>query len=331
MKSTKANNIVNKQTIYLPFESDIADLSNQIIELQKIQTESNALDINDEIAKLQEKLNNVTKTIYKNLSPWDIVQVARHLHRPRTLDYINNIFSNFVELHGDRHFADDKSIITGLANFNNQSVVVIGHQKGRDTKENIERNFGMPRPEGYRKALRIMKMAEKFSLPIITFVDTNGAYPGIGAEERNQSEAIGLNLYEMTKLKTPIIVNIIGEGGSGGALAIAVGDQINMLEYAIYSVITPEGCASILWKDAKLANIAANTLGITSNCLKNLGVIDTVVAEPNGGAHSNHTEIYTKLKKILKDNLKKLQEYSLDELLNLRLQRIMSYGKFIEQ
>jgi acetyl-CoA carboxylase carboxyl transferase subunit alpha len=303
-----------KQT-FLPFEHPIAELSHKIEELRK--TES-GVDISTEIMQLQDKVDKLTCEIYSKLTPWDIVQVARHLQRPRTLDYINNIFTNFIELHGDRHFADDNSIITGIAKLGNQSVVVIGHQKGRDTRENLERNFGMPRPEGYRKALRIMKLAEKFQLPIFTFVDTNGAYPGIGAEERNQSEAIGYNLYSMTTLKTPIIVTIIGEGGSGGALAIAVGDQINMLEYAIYSVITPEGCASILWKDAKKANIAADTLGITAPKLKSLGLIDNIIIEPQGGAHTHHVEIITKLKKTLRDNLKKLQEYSIDDLLERR-------------
>lgn len=314
---------------FLSFERPIAELSHRIEELRKVQAES-TVDISAEIAQLQEKVETLTVDIYSNLTPWDIVQVARHLQRPRTLDYINQIFTDFIELHGDRHFADDKSIITGLAKFGNQSVVVIGHQKGSDTRENIERNFGMPRPEGYRKALRIMKLAEKFQLPIFTFVDTNGAYPGIGAEERNQSEAIGYNLYSMTTLKTPIIVTIIGEGGSGGALAIAVGDQINMLEYAIYSVITPEGCASILWKDAKKADVAAGILGITANKLKSLGLIDSVITEPQGGAHTNHAEIMTKLKKNLRDNLKKLQEYPIEDLLERRLKRIMSYGKFEE-
>ena len=312
---------------FLEFEKPIAELTNKIEELKSVQAES-SVDISMEINQLQDKADELTREIYSKLNAWQVVQVARHLQRPRTLDYINNLFSNFVELRGDRHFADDKSIICGIAKFAGQSVAVIGHQKGRDTKENIERNFGMPRPDGYRKALRIMRLAEKFQIPIITFVDTNGAYPGIGAEERNQSEAIGRNLYEMAKLKTSIIVTVIGEGGSGGALAIAVGDQINMLEYAIYSVISPEGCASILWKDASKANIAAELLGITASKLKSLGLIDSVITEPRGAAHSNSTEMMTKMKKSLKENLKKLQEFSTEELVARRLSRIMNYGKF---
>lgn len=312
---------------FLEFEKPIEELTNKIEELKNVQEES-SVDITAEINQLQEKVDSLTKEIYSKLTAWQIVQVARHLQRPRTLDYINNIFSNFVELHGDRHYADDKSIICGVAKFASQSVVVIGHQKGRDTKENLERNFGMPRPEGYRKALRVMQLAEKFQMPIITFIDTNGAYPGIGAEERNQSEAIGRNLYEMAKLKVPIIATVIGEGGSGGALAIAVGDQVNMLEYAIYSVISPEGCASILWKDASKASTASEILGITASKLKALNLIDYVIPEPRGAAHSNHAEMMTKMKKVLKENLKKLQEYNMDELLERRLERIMNYGTF---
>lgn len=315
---------------FLEFEKPIAELNSKIEELRYVQNES-TIDISSEIAQLQDKVIELTKEIYTKLSPWEISQVARHLNRPRTLDYINGIFSSFVELHGDRHFADDKSIIGGLAKLGTQSVVVIGHQKGRDTKENLERNFGMPRPEGYRKALRLMQLAEKFSLPIITFIDTPGAYPGIGAEERNQSEAIGKNLYEMVRLKTPIIATIIGEGGSGGALAIAVGDQVNMLEYAIYSVITPEGCASILWKDAKKAYLAAEILGITANRLKTLNLIDNVINEPLGGAHSNHSEIMNKIKRTLRDNLKKVQDLPIDELISRRYDRLMNYGKFKEE
>ncbi len=265
---------------FLEFEKPIAELSNKIEEFRYVQNDS-AVDITGEIAQLQEKVNKLTNDIYAKLNSWEISQVARHTLRPRTLDYINNIFTNFVEIHGDRHFADDKSIIGGLAKMGNQSVMIIGHQKGRDTKENLERNFGMPRPEGYRKALRLMQLAEKFQLPIITFVDTPGAYPGIGAEERNQSEAIGKNLYEMAMIKTPIIATVIGEGGSGGALAIAVGDQVNMLEYAIYSVISPEGCASILWKDSSKANTAAEILGITATRLKGLGLIDAIIRITN--------------------------------------------------
>jgi acetyl-CoA carboxylase carboxyl transferase subunit alpha len=273
----------------------------------------------------------LSKEIYAKLTPWQISNIARHPDRPRTFNYINSIFTDFIQLHGDRHYADDKSIVGGIAKLGNQSVMVIGQQKGRNTMENIKRNFGMPRPEGYRKALRLMQLAEKFNLPIFTFVDTPGAYPGIGAEERNQSEAIGKNIYEMATLKTPIIVTIIGEGGSGGALAIAVGDQINMLEYAIYSVISPEGCASILWKDASKANTAAEILGITAPRLKSLGFVDTVVSESGGGAHSNPDELMSKLKRSFKDQFKKLQEYTTDELVNRRLERITNYGQFSEE
>ncbi|MCE2705900.1 MAG: acetyl-CoA carboxylase carboxyltransferase subunit alpha [Proteobacteria bacterium] len=315
---------------FLEFEKPIAELNNKIEELRLVQNDS-SVDISIEIQQLQDKADKLTKEIYSKLTPWQIVSVARHLQRPRTLDYINNMFSDFVELHGDRHFADDKSIIGGLAKFGTQSVIIIGHQKGKDTKENLERNFGMPRPEGYRKALRLMHLAEKFQIPVITFVDTNGAYPGIGAEERNQSEAIGKNLYEMSKLRVPVIVTVIGEGGSGGALAIAIGDQINMLEYAIYSVISPEGCASILWKDATKASVAAEILGITASKLKSLNLIDSVIAEPRGGAHSNHIEMFAKMKRTLKDNLKKLQEHPIDELVERRLARIMDYGTFTEE
>lgn len=314
---------------FLDFEKPIATLNQKIDELANME-HPGSLNIEDEIEKLQQKVHEVTKEIYAKLTPWEITQVARHFERPRTLDYINGIFTDFIELHGDRHFADDKSIVGGVAKLGNQSVMIIGHQKGANTKENLERNFGMPRPEGYRKALRLMQLAEKFNLPIITFIDTNGAYPGIGAEERNQSEAIGKNLYEMANLKVPIICTVIGEGGSGGALAIAVGDQVNILEFAIYSVITPEGCASILWKDATKANIASEILGITSPTLKSLGLVDTVISEPEGGAHNNPTEIINKIKKTLKDQLKKLEEYSPTELLERRFDRIMSYGKFVE-
>ena len=312
---------------FLEFEKPIAELSNKIEELRKVQDDS-SVNIESEIELLQSKLQELTKEIYEKLGAWEISQVARHQQRPRTLDYIANLFTDFVELHGDRHFADDKSIIGGLAKFGEQSIMVIGHQKGRDTKENLERNFGMPRPEGYRKALRLMLLAEKFNIPIITFVDTPGAYPGIGAEERGQSEAIGKNLYEMANLSVPIICTVIGEGGSGGALAIAVGDQINMLQYSIYSVISPEGCASILWKDATKANQAAEILGITADRLKSLGLIDSIISEPLGGSHSNHEEMMTKMKRGLKDHLKKLKEMDKTQLLERRFERIMSYGKF---
>jgi acetyl-CoA carboxylase carboxyl transferase subunit alpha len=312
---------------FLEFEKPIAELSNKIEELRKVQDDS-SVNIESEIELLQSKLQELTKEIYEKLGAWEISQVARHQQRPRTLDYIANLFTDFVELHGDRHFADDKSIIGGLAKFGEHSIMVIGHQKGRDTRENLERNFGMPRPEGYRKALRLMLLAEKFNIPIITFVDTPGAYPGIGAEERGQSEAIGKNLYEMANLSVPIICTVIGEGGSGGALAIAVGDQINMLQYSIYSVISPEGCASILWKDATKANQAAEILGITADRLKSLGLIDSIISEPLGGSHSNHEEMMSKMKRSLKEHLKKLKEMDKNQLLERRFERIMSYGKF---
>lgn len=312
---------------FLEFEKPISELINKIDELRQMQDDS-AVNIDAEIELLENKVSELTQNIYSKLGAWEISQVARHPQRPRTLDYINNILTGFVELHGDRHFADDKSIIGGMAKMGDQSVVVIGHQKGRDTKENLERNFGMPRPEGYRKALRLMNLANKFKLPIITFVDTPGAYPGIGAEERGQSEAIGRNLYEMADLEVPIICTVIGEGGSGGALAIAVGDQINMLEYSVYSVISPEGCASILWKDATKANQAAEILGITSNRLKTMNLIDEIIKEPLGGAHSNHSEMMTRLKLHLTTSLTKLQELSGKDLVTRRFQRIMDYGKF---
>ena len=312
---------------FLDFEKPIAELTEKIDDLRQMQDDS-AVNISSEIELLQTKVEELTKEIYAKLGAWEISQVARHPSRPRTLDYIHNLFTDFIEIHGDRHFADDKSMICGMAKFGEQSVIVLGHQKGRDTKENLARNFGMPRPEGYRKALRMMKLAEKFNLPVMAFIDTSGAYPGIGAEERNQSEAIGRNLYEMATLKTPIICTVIGEGGSGGALAIAIGDQVNMLEYAIYSVISPEGCASILWKDSSKANQAAEILGITANRLKTMGLIDSVVGEPLGGAHANHSEMMVKMRRNLKDNLRKLQEVGIDELLARRFERIMSYGKF---
>ncbi len=312
---------------FLEFEKPISEMINKIDELRQMQNDS-AVNITDEIDLLESKVSELTKNIYSNLGAWEISQVARHPQRPRTLDYINHIFTNFIELHGDRHFADDKSIIGGIGKLGSQSVMIIGHQKGRDTKENLERNFGMPRPEGYRKALRLMNLANKFKLPIITFVDTPGAYPGIGAEERGQSEAIGRNLYEMADLEVPIICTVIGEGGSGGALAIAIGDQINMLEYSVYSVISPEGCASILWKDATKANQAAEILGITANRLKTMNLIDDIIVEPLGGAHSNHHEMMTRLQLHLANALKNLQQFSSNDLVARRFQRIMDYGKF---
>jgi acetyl-CoA carboxylase carboxyl transferase subunit alpha len=268
--------------------------------------------------------------VYSKLTPWQISQVSRHPQRPYTLDYIEHLFTDFEELHGDRNFADDKAIIGGLARFNGQSVMVIGHQKGRDTKEKIIRNFGMPRPEGYRKAMRLMRLAEKFGIPVMTFIDTPGAYPGVGAEERGQSEAIGRNLYEMTELRVPIICTVIGEGGSGGALAVAVGDTLLMLQYSTYSVISPEGCASILWKSAAKASEAAETLGITATRLKSLGLVDKIISEPLGGAHRDYAATMHNVKKALQDALKIAQSKPTAMLLQDRFNRLMSYGKFKE-
>jgi len=318
------------KTSFLDFEQSIADLEAKIEELRFVQDDS-AVDISEEIDRLQGKSAQLTKDIYAKLTPWQISQVARHPQRPYTLDYLSLIFTDFEELHGDRAFADDHAIVGGLARFNGLPVMVIGHQKGRDTKEKIYRNFGMPRPEGYRKALRLMKLAEKFGIPVMTFVDTPGAYPGIDAEERGQSEAIGRNLYVMAELKVPVIVTIIGEGGSGGALAIAVGDTVQMLQYSTYSVISPEGCASILWKSAEKAPEAAETMGITAQRLKTLGLIDKVVNEPLGGAHRDHAAMAQNLKKALQDALKQLSGLSTSELLEARYERLMSYGRFKEQ
>ncbi|GMU73650.1 MAG: acetyl-CoA carboxylase carboxyltransferase subunit alpha [Burkholderiales bacterium] len=317
-----------KQT-FLDFEQPIAELQTKIDELRFVHEDS-AVDIADEIARLTRKSQQLTKDIYAKLSAWQIAQVARHPQRPYTLDYVAGMFTEFRELHGDRSYADDAAIVGGLARFNGRPCVVIGHQKGRDTKEKIHRNFGMPRPEGYRKALRLMKLAEKFGLPLFTFVDTPGAYPGIGAEERGQSEAIGRNLFEMAGLRTPIIVTVIGEGGSGGALAIAVGDVTLMLQYATYSVISPEGCASILWKSADHAPEAAEILGITAPRLKQLGLVDRIVNEPVGGAHRDPAAMIASLKKALADALKSLSDLPLDELVERREDRIVSYGKFKE-
>ncbi len=317
-----------KQT-FLEFEQPIAELEAKIEELRYVQDDS-ALDISEEINRLQKKSNSLTKEIYGKLHPWQISQVARHPQRPYTLDYIQNIFADFQELHGDRSYADDASMVGGLARFSNQTVMVIGHQKGHDTKEKLLRNFGMPRPEGYRKALRLMRLAEKFGMPVLTFVDTPGAYPGVGAEERGQSEAIGRNLYVMAELRVPIVVTIIGEGGSGGALAIAVGDVVLMLQYATYSVISPEGCASILWKSAERAPEAAEGLGITANRLKTLGLVDKIVAEPLGGAHRDPQTIMQTLRKSLQDALQQVQEQPLEDLLQARFTRLMEFGRFKE-
>ncbi|MBP7258516.1 MAG: acetyl-CoA carboxylase carboxyltransferase subunit alpha [Neisseria sp.] len=316
--------------VFLDFEQPIAELTKKIDELRFVQGES-AVDISDEITRLQKKSTDLTKSIFSKLTPVQVSQVSRHPQRPYTLDYIKAIFTDFEELHGDRHFSDDHAIVGGLARFNGQSVMVIGHQKGRDTKEKIRRNFGMPRPEGYRKALRLMQTAEKFSLPIMTFVDTPGAYPGIGAEERGQSEAIGRNLYELTRLRVPVLCTIIGEGGSGGALAIAVGDYVNMLQYSTYSVISPEGCASILWKTAEKAPDAAQALGITAKRLAELKLIDRIIEEPLGGAHRDHAEITRRVKEALTEQLRTVQDMPMADLLTRRFDRIMAYGQFVEK
>jgi len=317
------------KTTFLEFEQPIAELETKIEELRYVQDDA-AADISEEIQRLTKRSQSLTKDIYGKLTPWQVAQVARHPQRPYTLDYIQALFTHFEELHGDRTYADDPSIVGGLARFANEPCMVIGHQKGRDTKEKILRNFGMPKPEGYRKALRLMHLAEKFQLPVFTFIDTPGAYPGIDAEERGQSEAIGRNLFEMARLRTPIIVTVIGEGGSGGALAIAVGDLILMLQYATYSVISPEGCASILWRSAEMAPEAAEALGITASRLKALGLIDKIVPEPLGGAHRDPAATGQSLRKALAEALRQLQEKKPKELVEERLERLMGYGKFKE-
>ena len=318
------------KTSFLEFEQPIAELEGKIEQLRFVQDDS-AVDISEEISRLDAKSQSLTKEIYAKLTPWQCALVARHPQRPYTLDYLELVFTDFEELHGDRNYADDHAIVGGLARFNGQSCMVIGHQKGRDTKEKIHRNFGMPRPEGYRKTLRLMRLAEKFSLPIFTFVDTPGAYPGIDAEERGQSEAIGKNLAVMTELKVPIITTVIGEGGSGGALAIAVADVVAMLQYSTYSVISPEGCASILWKSAERAGDAAETMGITAPRLKSQGLIDRIINEPVGGAHRDHRAMAQSVKKALQEALKQLAGLSSSELIERRFERLMSYGRFKEQ
>ena len=312
---------------FLEFEQPVADLETKIEELRYVQSES-AVDISEEIDRLSQKSVQLTKDIYSSLSPWQVTQISRHPQRPYTLDYVNEVFTDFQELHGDRHFADDLSMVGGMARFNGQACMVIGHQKGRDTKERGLRNFGMSRPEGYRKALRLLKLAEKFGLPVFTFVDTPGAYPGIGAEERGQSEAIGRNIFEMAQLEVPIICTIIGEGGSGGALAISVGDQMLMLQYSIYSVISPEGCASILWKTAERASDAADALGITAHRLKSLGLVDKIVNEPVGGAHRDPKQMSAYLKRALNDALRQVSDLKPKELVQRRYDRLQAYGRF---
>ena len=314
---------------FLDFEQPIGELEAKIEELRYVQTES-AVDISAEIEQLSKKSQQLTKDIYSDLTPWQITKIARHAERPYTLDYINELFTHFVELHGDRHFSDDLSIVGGLARFNGTPCMVLGHQKGRDTKERGLRNFGMSKPEGYRKALRLMKLAEKFKLPVFTFVDTPGAYPGIDAEERGQSEAIGRNIFEMAQLEVPIITTIIGEGGSGGALAISVADQVIMLQYSIYSVISPEGCASILWKTSDKASDAAEAMGITAHRLKAVGVIDKIVNEPVGGAHRELKQAAAFLKRALADAYRQISDLKVKELLDRRYERLQSYGRFTD-
>ena len=314
---------------YLDFEQSVAELEAKIEELRFVQSDT-AMDISDEVARLKEKADAQIREIYAKLTPWQISQVARHPQRPYTLDFIQMLCTDFHELHGDRGFGDDPAIVAGLARFNGQSVMVMGHQKGRDLKERTHRNFGMPRPEGYRKAERLMLLAEKFKLPILSFIDTPGAYPGIGAEERGQSEAIGRNLFVMAGLKVPFIATVIGEGGSGGALAIAVADQVLMLQFATYSVISPEGCASILWKSASKAPDAAETLGITAQRLKTLGLIDRIVMEPHGGAHRAPQDMAETLRKAIADSLATVGAMSTEEMLAQRQARLRAYGRFKE-
>ncbi|MCM2321611.1 acetyl-CoA carboxylase carboxyl transferase subunit alpha [Pseudomonas linyingensis] len=310
---------------YLDFEQPIADLQAKIEGLRMVGND-NELNISDEIARLQDKSQSLTQSIFSNLTSWQIARLARHPRRPYTLDYIQHIFGEFDELHGDRHFSDDAAIVGGVARLDDKPVMIIGHQKGRDVREKVRRNFGMPRPEGYRKACRLMEMAERFKLPILTFIDTPGAYPGIDAEERGQSEAIAWNLRVMARLKTPIIATVIGEGGSGGALAIGVCDQLNMLQYSTYAVISPEGCASILWRTAEKAPEAAEAMGVTAERLKNLGIVDQIIPEPLGGAHSNPAAMAETLRQSLNQQLEMLGKYDTKELLDRRYQRLMSYG-----
>jgi len=314
---------------FLEFEQPIADLEAKIDQLRYV-IDDPAVDIGEEIARLQGKSDTLTGTIFAKLSPWQITQLARHPQRPHTLDYIEHIFTDFQQLHGDRHYADDPAIIGGLANLEGRPVMVIGHQKGRETKEKVRRNFGMPRPEGYRKAQRLMEMAEKFSLPVLTFIDTPGAYPGVGAEERGQSEAIAQNLKTMSTLRTPIVCTVIGEGGSGGALAIGVGDRVFMLGYSVYSVISPEGCASILWKTADKAEAASEALGLTAEKILQQELIDGVIQEPLGGAHRDPTGMALSIKSNLTTALDELNDKDLDVLVKERVQRLAAFGQFSE-
>ncbi len=315
---------------YLDFEQPIAELEAKIEELRYVGDDTE-INIGDEISKLEEKSRSLTKSIFSKLDSWQTSKVARHPMRPYTLDYMDRIFTDFQELHGDRAFSDDAALVGGLARLDGMPVMVIGHQKGRDTKENIRRNFGMPRPEGYRKALRLMKLAERFRVPVITFIDTPGAYPGIGAEERNQSEAIARNLFEMAQLQTPIVCTVIGEGGSGGALAIGIGDRVMMLEYSTYSVISPEGCATILWKSAEKAAVAAEAMGITAKSLKDAGLIDHIIREPLGSAHRDVDETARNIKQALIDSLEKFEKLGMEKILEDRYKRLTSYGEYLEE
>jgi acetyl-CoA carboxylase carboxyl transferase subunit alpha len=312
---------------YLEFEQPIAELQAKIDELRNVGSD-NAINLDEEIQRLQSKMRQKLTSIFKDLTPWQITQLSRHPLRPYTLDYVDYLFDEFHELHGDRAFADDHAIVGGLARFRGRGVVLIGQQKGRDTKAKVFRNFGMVRPEGYRKALRLMKMAARFRLPLITFIDTPGAYPGVGAEERGQSEAIATNLKYMSRLPVPVICTVIGEGGSGGALAIGVGDRVNMLQYSTYSVISPEGCASILWNDAALAEDAASALGITSDRLLQLGLVDEVIPEPLGGAHKDPETVATQVGNCIAAQLEELDRLTTEALLEERYQRLLSYGEF---
>ncbi|HEY4732263.1 MAG TPA: acetyl-CoA carboxylase carboxyltransferase subunit alpha [Gammaproteobacteria bacterium] len=312
---------------FLDFEQPIAELEAKIEELRFVGSD-NEININEEITRLEAKCRSMTESIFSSLTAWQVSQLARHPRRPYTLDYIERIFTDFTELHGDRCFADDPAIVGGLARLDGRAVMVIGHQKGRDTKEKLKRNFGMPRPEGYRKALRLMQMAERFGLPVLTFIDTPGAYPGVDAEERGQSEAIARNLMVMSSLKVPVICTVIGEGGSGGALAIGVGDRILMLEYGTYSVISPEGCASILWKSAEKASEAAEVMGITSGRLSELDLIDQIIKEPLGGAHRDMDGMAQRVKETLKETLSHLDGIPIDKLINMRFDHLMKYGHY---
>jgi len=314
---------------FLDFEQPIAELQAKISELRFV-TDDSDINISQEIQTLERKAESLTNSIFGKLSAWQISQLSRHPNRPYSLDYIERMFTDFEYLHGDRVYADDSPIVAGVGRLEGKPVMVIGQQKGRDTREKIKRNFGMPRPEGYRKALRLMKMAEKFKMPLLTLVDTPGAYPGIGAEERGQSEAIARNLFALAELKTPVICTVIGEGGSGGALAICIGDRINMLQYATYSVISPEGCASILWKSADKASLAAEAMGITAQRLFSLKLVDSIIQEPLGGAHRDYDQVASSLKQNLIESLDALESITIDRLLEQRYQKLMAFGQYRE-